>query len=322
MSQTDDAGTVASQCPARSGSPLSNARRARERRALPSWAIDLIRDGVPREDLQQSGQRAVWNALGRTALSAINAGHSRPEWEYEVTRPVSRLGVQNRLRADGRERTAQAARKALNAAWERAEERASQRPAWSTEAAREEAHRRAQAVGLIAADADVPLADPQRALLAYAAEVASGQGSVSVNLPRVATAQATGLGEKAVRLNLDRLVERGLLDLVERGRARTRARPGRANVYRLPDEAGLRLARTSLSRETRQVGPERQSGGPLPRNPTGPTHHKPQPPTGDRGAPSGRRRGSVVPTVGEVRAHGKRQVEEWLKSMLSPTKGD
>ena len=246
-------------------------RALRPRRALPGWAIDLIRDGVSREDFQERGQRAVWDALGRTALAAINVGHSRPDWEYEVTRPVSKLGLQNRLKADGKERTTQAATKSLNSAWLRAEKYATESPAWTREIAREESHKRTSALRAAIADPDLPLTDSQRDLLQYAGDKAAKQGSVSVNLPRAATAAATGLGEKAVRIHLDRLVELGLLDLAERGRARTKSRPGLANSYRLPDDLMLRRAVTSLSRETRQVGPSRVTGRPQAEETTGPS---------------------------------------------------
>ena len=258
--------------PARSDAPgdSATAPSRRPHKALPSSAIDLIRDGVSPEELREHGQLAVWRALGRTALAAVNAGYSRARWEYEVVSPVSKLGLQNRLKENGKERTAQAANKALNSAWARAEKHAAENPAWTRDDARAEAENRAAALRLVAADAEVDLADAQRVLLVYAADKAASQGSPSVNLPRAATAEATGLGEKAVRLHLDRLVERGMLALAERGRARTKSRPGRANVYRMPEEVMLRHAVTSLSRETRQVGPSAQTGRPSPQAPTGP----------------------------------------------------
>lgn len=303
MSQADNASEASSPRAAPSGRPCSRAKRSREHRALPSWAIDLIRDGVPRQELRERGQRAVWDALGRTALAAINAGHTRAEWEYEVVRPNSALGQQNRVLANSKERTPQAANKSLNSAWNRAEERAATQPPWTRETARAEARRRAEAARAVAGDADLPMPAAQRILLAHAAEKATRLGSVSVNLPRAATARETGLGEKAVRLHLARLAEDGLLALSERGKARTKTRNGRANVYRLPDEVGLRLALTSLSRETRQVGPERQTGGPPEQSKTGPrvpSRAYQSKPSADTGAIPGE--SSTGLTVGDVRA--------------------
>jgi hypothetical protein len=290
----------------------------RERRALPSWAIDLIRDGVPSHDLRDRGHRAVWDALGRTALAAVNAGHSRPEWEYEVLRPLSKLGHQNRLGADGKERTAQTANKALNSAWERANKYAAEQPAWNRETARQEGQRRAAALLLVVADPDVSLAAAQRDLLHHAASKAAAQGSVSVNMPRAATAQATGLGEKAVRLHLDRLVRQGFLDLVEHGRARTKTRPGRANVYRIPDEPLLRLAVASLSRETRHIDPEVQSRRTDAEARLGPTSlPRPEQTTAPPVKP-GRVQGSkVVPTPGSVRLQLRRSVERLVTQTLA-----
>lgn len=242
----------------------------RQHRSMPSWAIDLIRDGVPGAELRENGQRAVWDALGRTALAAINAGHSRAEWENEVARPVSRLGHQNRVKSSGKERTVKAANDSLNSAWERAMKRAIEQPAWTPAEAAIEAARRSEGLLLVAADPDLDLSSAQRDLLVYASRMATAQGSVSVNLPRLATAKNLGLGEKAVRLHLDHLVASGLLVLAERGRARTKTRAGKANVYRLPDREMLRVATAFLSRETRQVGLNAQSGGPVAADSPGP----------------------------------------------------
>lgn len=250
--------------------PSPDHTERRERKALPGWAIDLIRDGVPWDELRVRGQRAVWDALGRTALAAINAGHSRAEWEYEVLHPTSALGGQNRLRDGRKARTQQAATKDLHSAWMRATRRATESPAWTREEARREAALRAEALRCFASDPEVPLTDNDRVLVRYAAELADRHGSVTVNLPRVPTAKNTGLGEKAVRLGLRRLDDAGVLPLVERGRARTSSSPGRANAHRLADDAALRLAHTYLSRETRQVGPVPQSGRPSSPPPTGP----------------------------------------------------
>lgn len=291
----------------------------RQRRALPGWAIDLIRDGVPTQELRVRGQRAVWNALGRTALAAVNAGHSRPEWEYEVMRPVSKLGLQNRLRADGKERTAQAANKALNSAWDRAAKHATESPAWTRETARQEAEERAAALRLVVANPDNTLTNPQREILNYAANMAARQGSVSVNLPRAATARAIGLGEKSVRFNLVRLSDQGLLKWIERGRPRTKNDSGRSNVYRLYDSATLQIAITSLSRETRQVGPVPETGGPQDAVATGPTQV-----VGAHLSPEGRSLrsrtgGARSPTVGEIRAQARRGLETLIaRAMTRP----
>lgn len=247
--------------------PTANTRPPR--RILPGWAIDLIRDGVDPRDLAKTGHKAVYMALNSTALAAVNAGWSRPEWEDEVESPRSKLGLQNRLRDQDKVRSKQSSMKSLNTAWERAEKYAAAHPAWTREQAHEEAQRRAQHLQLVAADPEAELTDGERLLLLYVADLAASLNSSAVNLPRAATAQATGLGEKAVRLALPRLVERGLLDQIEHGRARTKTRPGRANTYRIPEGSQLRRA-TSPSRVSRQVGPSTEVGRPQAGSPTGP----------------------------------------------------
>lgn len=71
--------------------------------------IDIIRDGVRAADLRAHGDRAVWEALGVTALAALNAGWSRPQWEFEVLHPRSILGLQARV--DRRDRVRSGARR-------------------------------------------------------------------------------------------------------------------------------------------------------------------------------------------------------------------
>ncbi|KAA1427867.1 helix-turn-helix domain-containing protein [Nocardioides antri] len=259
-----------------------------DRTNLPGWAVDLIRDGVPPRELRARGDRAVWDELGRTALSAIAHGWSRPEWEYLVLEPGSDLGRQARLTSSGKVRTPRSLARTLTTAWERAEKRAEESPAWTTETARDEAVRRAQRVRDLAADPDVLLPDAQRTLLCHAADRAESTGRTLANLPLQPTAEATGLTVKAVRYHLGRLDAAGLLVLVERGRwvgdprkagakrNTTPRRTPRASVYQLPDVEALA---TYLSRETRQVCPKRQTGVPQPDSGSVPQHQTgvPQP---------------------------------------------
>jgi hypothetical protein len=290
---------------------------------LPGWAIDLIRDGVGPGELRASGQKAVYGALVSTALSAVNAGWSRPRWEDEVERPGSKLGLQNRLGANGKERTKRSSNRSLNLAWERAEKYATANPPWTREEANAEARRRAKNLRILVADADVDLTDTERKLLMHVADEVARVGSSAVNLPRAATAQATGLGEKAVRLALPRLVERGMLNQTEHGRSRTKTKPGRANTYQIPDDAMLRLAAaaTSPSRVPRQVGPDPKAGRPLAKPRTGPTDiagaYLPHvtPTVGDASQPQPRPR----PRSNDVLLRLQRGIESYIKQSWAIT---
>lgn len=224
-----------------SSSPASFAAR-RPHLALRSWAIDLIRDGVADADWRAEGGLAVWHATRRTALAAVNAGWSRAEWEAVLLEPQSALGRQVHMRSDGKSRSAQSARGAMYKAWSSAQEQAQRDPAWTPEVARSEAQNRAASVRDLCAELGPELHDYQQTLLMFAALEAESAGCTRVNIPRKATAARLGMGEKAVRIHLQRLSEVGLLRMVEQGRSRTKTQRGRSNVYELPTPAQCRDA--------------------------------------------------------------------------------
>ena len=168
-------------------------------RALPGWAIDMIRDGVPSADLRASGNRAVWRALVSTALSAQVRGWASGEWECLVLEPASRLGGQVRLRDRHKARTDKAVAKMLTDAWDRAWEYRTENPTWDRDQVQAEAAERAAAVLVAVADADADLSDRERAVLAYAARQTQERGMLRVALPWRAVMAATSLTEKVAK---------------------------------------------------------------------------------------------------------------------------
>jgi hypothetical protein len=210
--------------------------------ALPGWAIDLIRDGVPADELKRHGSRAVWNALVRTAASAYQRGWCDVEWEGLLAEPASNLGRQ--AGTDSRQRLLGKAeqRKRLSAAWDKAVTWASgQPPAWTSEQAAAIARERAQRLTDIAADPDISMADSDRTVLAYAAKRATESGTTRICLPEKQVALDTGLPPVTVHRALKRLHHASLLVLVERGRRRDPNLPGRgrASAFELPGKAGV-----------------------------------------------------------------------------------
>lgn len=226
-------------------------------RALPGWAIDLIRDGARRGDLKAKGNRAVWAALVRTATSAQMRGQDRMEWEAVVLEPGSHLGTQVRLKDGHRARNSKAVAKTLSDAWEAAWEWRTQQPrAWDAQEVAQVALERAKAVMDLVADPETDLTDSQRAILAYAAEETRKRGLLRVALPRRDLIAVTGLGLTALRTALRGLEAGGLLSLAEAGKpGGPKAREARANLYALPD--------LSMSRGTRPVVPSTQTCGAL-----------------------------------------------------------
>lgn len=228
-------------------------------RALPGWAVDLIRDGVPSRDLKAKGDKAVWTALVRTAASAHQRGQDVLEWEHLVTDPASNLGRQLATKDGKRARTARAVEKTLSAAWDAAIVWVSENgPAWDREAARAESARRAALIRDVCADADNDLDDNERAVLAYLADDAETRGMLRIPLPRRTLSAALGIGDRAARNAVARLVESGVLFVEVAGKSSASESSRRATLYAVPDELALT---PYLSRETRPMGPPAQTYG-------------------------------------------------------------
>jgi hypothetical protein len=222
-------------------------------RALPGRTIDLIREGVSPADLRERGDRAVYSALVRTAMSACQRGWDCWEWEAEVQAAQSHLGQQVRLRVGAKPRTAKAVVAMLSDAWEAATVKVSESPATGRDAA----FVTAAALRDFVADPDSPLQDAQRAVLAHAAAMATTYGTDRPALPRRDLQEASGLGLTALRTVLRGLHDAGLLVLVDPGRSGgPNVRKRRAALYRLPSPDAL-----YLYRETRSVVPLAQVCG-------------------------------------------------------------
>lgn len=225
-------------------------------RALPTRMIDLIRSGVPTAALREAGDRAVYRTLVSTAASAQQRGHTFPEWAELISQAASNLGRQAKLRSGGKEKTKAAYEKTLRSAWDAAAK-------WLTTAApaltREDALEHVAVVRDWVADADSPLDDNERAVMAAACVVAARIGTTRPALARRALIEETGLGERTVRTTLARLDARGVLRLEVPGRSGADAGRRRAALYRLPDREGL--GTSYLYRETRSMGPPAQIYG-------------------------------------------------------------
>jgi hypothetical protein len=224
-------------------------------KGLPGRSVDIIRDGVPEPDLQRRGDAAVWHALFSTAASAMQRGWRRLDWITYVTHPASMLGVQTARAYDTwppKMRTRTATIRQLHRAWAAAEEWVTTAPAATTV---DEALARVAEVEAAARDAYLTTND--RAILAFAIDTARYYGTDRPALPRRAIAAMTDLGEKAVRLGLDRLIDQGWLQVIDAGRPSPRRESRRAGLYRLtlpPPPVQTREGPIYLPR-ARSVGP-------------------------------------------------------------------
>lgn len=229
-------------------------------RALPGWAIDLIRDGAASSALSESGDRAVWSALVRTASSAKQRGWSDIEWESLILDdPRSQLGNQVRVKNGRKPRTAQQITSTVKDAWDRGCEWVSQQPAaWSSEESREQALERARVITSLIGDGSNGLTEVQRSVLNAAAQMSTTTGYLRLALSRRELMARTELGLTALRTALRHLGEIGLLRVVEPGRPAGPNGKRRANLYELADQEAVHHY---LYRETRYVVPPAQLCG-------------------------------------------------------------
>ena len=245
-------------------------------RALPGPMVDLVRDGVRPAQLRTDGGKAVRRALISTAASARLHGWDQWEWSALLAQPGSRLGEQARSKDGKRTRTPEAHAEYLDSAWDRATAWLNEQRPLDAEQMKHRAHERAAAAVAVCEDPEVDLAEPDRAVLAFAAGEVQRRGFDRVALPRRAVVEATGHGERTVRTSFTRLERAGLLVLEVRGQsAKEDSAYRRAGLYRLGTVEELHAYRC---RGTRPMGPPVQTYGtpqPQPRGTPAPTYGTP-----------------------------------------------
>jgi hypothetical protein len=245
--------------------------------------IDVVRDGLAPDELRGRGDTAVWGALRSTAMSAMQHGYGFPDWCATVLEPRSRLGAQVRVRVGrgDKPRSTEDVHRQLASAWDSAAKRVAESPAWS----RDDVLAVVQELQDVLADEMHRATDAEAAVLAHALEVAAEKGTTRPALPRhavVTAAARAGIGERAARTALQRLVDADVLRLVLRGRPGIGkgGTSGRAGLYQLPTAEALRA---SLCRRTRPMGPPQAQ----PHKPMGPqAAASPGPPAQTYGTPT------------------------------------
>lgn len=232
--------------------------------------IDVVRDGLAPAELHGRGDTAVWAALRSTAMSAMQGGYGFPDWCATVLEPRSRLGAQASVRVGrgDKPRSTEDVHRQLASAWDSAAARVAESPAWT----RDDVLATVQQLRDVLADSAHQLTEAEAAVMLHALDVAAERGTTRPALPRhalVAACRLSGIGERATRTALQRLLDGGALHLAVRGRPGVRSASGtsgRANLYRLPTTEQLHAY---LCRGTRPVGP---LAGPV---------HRPMGPRGD-----------------------------------------
>ncbi len=198
------------------------------RRALPGWAVDRIRAGVPSNELRaHGGTKAVNGALVSTAMSAIQTGHDWPEWHGMLCSVESNLGRQARLDKRRRDIGTRRHLKLLQSAWRKAELNIAERPAFTSRDVSQRAR------GLLDDDPMIPWTatsvEADRLVYRHAISEAVQRGHTRPVLPIRGITEATGVSKSAAARSLHRLTDAGLLRLHAPGERH--AESTRAGVY-------------------------------------------------------------------------------------------
>lgn len=198
------------------------------RRALPGWAVDRIRTGVPSAELRTyGGTKAVNGSLVSTAMSAIQAGHDWPEWHGMLCSVESNLGRQARLDKRRRDIGTRRHMKLLQSAWRKAEANIAERPAFTSRDVSQRAR------GLLDDDPMIPWTatsvEADRLVYRHAISEAEKRGHTRPTLPIRGIAEATGVPARTAARSLHRLTDAGLLRLHAAGERH--ADSTRAGVY-------------------------------------------------------------------------------------------
>jgi hypothetical protein len=203
---------------------------------LPARYVDLARYGVTDSDLRRAGDRAVYNALVRVAMSAVNADWDYGRFAVFIAEPRSNLGQQARLR-HGKPVESVRYERMLRAAWTRAAERVE----GSQKISKLDVDERVRDLRWLIEDADTDLNDAERAVLGHACDIAAKIGTLTPAMPWRAVKEATGLGEKSTKNTLARLTERGLLRVASLGKRGAGSKVATCYHLPLPEHVSERL---------------------------------------------------------------------------------
>lgn len=207
--------------------------------------VDLIREGVSKQELKLRGSRAVFSALISTAMTWQNRDWSYDMWVSTLREPQSQLFRQVQLDNRKMPRTANAVNRDLRSAWKKAEGYTAERPALTRADIREAAAARLDQLDSLE-KAAWPLDDRALLVLRHVLETAAEIGTTAPAIPVREAMTATHLpNAMAAQRALRRLEEKDLIRCVERGRRGRGKSSGRASLFTWDTPGMARLLRGS-----------------------------------------------------------------------------
>jgi hypothetical protein len=207
-------------------------------RALPGWAVDAIRNGIPNAHYSE-----IYGALVSIAMSAHVRGWDENDYVTLVSNTFlnGQLWVQMRVGHNGKARRSdRSARKELGKAWNQAATNiATGRAAYTAEEVRREAVRLAVGwVDRLMGDRD-DLSPDQRAVMTYVVGETQRRGMLRVTCPTRDVGEFAKIPRMSAHRVLNALTEKGLLVKHSAGRRSGPYGGGRAAIYGLSEPGRL-----------------------------------------------------------------------------------
>jgi hypothetical protein len=217
--------------------PLPAVPEPHLNRALPGWATDAIRVGIPAQDA--SDRRKVWTMCMKIAMSAHRRGWSQTEYSTEIAGSNhGGLWQQLTVRPDGRRRSAASGYKALWKAWDVGAANVSKTGVRTKqEIAVEAANLANRWANRITEGAD-GLSETEAAVMGYVLTETERRGYLRVACPGRAAAEFAKVSHASAARVLATLTKRGLLVKHSAGRRGTGS-ARRAAIYGLVDPDAL-----------------------------------------------------------------------------------
>jgi hypothetical protein len=203
-------------------------------RALPGWAVDVIRDGVAGD------HRRVWSVLVSIAMSAHLRGWTEGQYIREVSSRESRLWAQMRMRPDGRRpRSDLAAVRELQKAWEQGVVNVNDVGTRTISEIRDDAVELAfRWVDRLVDNTD-DLSPTEKSVMDYVVSETNRRGMLRVTCPSRTVAEFAKVPRMTAHRTLSDLTRKGLLLKRSTGRPQNNHSPGRAAIYELADPETL-----------------------------------------------------------------------------------
>lgn len=204
-------------------------------RALPGWATDAIRFGIPEREARDP--RRVWTMALKIAMSAYRRGWSQSAFSTEITLWENGLWRQLITRPGGRRLSKESGYKSLWSAWDAGRANCNNVGARTGEEIAADAVELAYIWADRLTDGTDDLSEIEADVMGFVIAETERRGMLRVTCPCRVVAEFSKVSPMTAARVLNRLAEKGLLVKHSSGRRGT-GNGRRAAIYGLPDFRG------------------------------------------------------------------------------------